>query len=441
MEANEVRLEALDLNQQGALLLKNGNLDQAKAKFDRAVELDPMVMESYKNYGDLCMEMQKYAEAKSYYKKAMLIEKRGELYFLYGNACFMNDNPHEGLENYNLAISNGFDNEDMLFFMGMAYEHLNDDEMALRYIQKACIKNSSRADFNVKKISVLVRLGMMDRAEEETDKLLLEAPELYDGYHIKIQLLINKGNLEEAVKFAKDASDRFPEDADLKYDYIKSVTLSGQLDDALRMIQNAKQMKYYEISKRNFIMLEAQIYAEKGDIDRAIEGCMECKKLEQEDLFDSEARFMLVNLYLANKQYDKAYEESSQIVDKEMEDMYYYAGLYYKGFCMKQTGKIQEAAELFKEAAQIYRMVTLENPGAIDIYLYRAMTMKELKQYDEALNLLEMVTDIAGERAEIHTLRAEIYNVQGKTVIANEELDQAFTLKPELRQSYSKVGE
>ena len=116
-----------------------------------------MVMESYKNYGDLCMETGKYSDAKSYYKKALLIDKRGELYFLYGNACFMNDNPHEGIENYNLAITNGYDNEDMLFFMGMAYEHMNDDQMALRYIQKACLKNPSRPDFKVKKISVMLR--------------------------------------------------------------------------------------------------------------------------------------------------------------------------------------------------------------------------------------------------------------------------------------------
>src|SRR5690554_8089666 len=75
MEPNELHLEAQDLNRQGAMLLRTGNLDAAKAKFDKAIELDPMHMDSYKNYGDLYMSLQEYQNAKNSYKKAMLIEK------------------------------------------------------------------------------------------------------------------------------------------------------------------------------------------------------------------------------------------------------------------------------------------------------------------------------------------------------------------------------
>jgi len=104
---SEIRLEAQDLNQQAASLLKAGNPEAAKAKLDKAIEIDPMLMDSYKNYGDLYMSTGKYEDAKNSYKKAILIEKNGALYFLYGNACFMNDEVHEGLEYYNLAISSG----------------------------------------------------------------------------------------------------------------------------------------------------------------------------------------------------------------------------------------------------------------------------------------------------------------------------------------------
>ena len=57
METNEMRLEAQDLNQQGAMLLRAGNAEAVRAKFDKAIELDPMLMDSYKNYGDLYMSL------------------------------------------------------------------------------------------------------------------------------------------------------------------------------------------------------------------------------------------------------------------------------------------------------------------------------------------------------------------------------------------------
>jgi len=59
------------------------------------------------------MSTGKYEDAKNSYKKAILIEKNGALYFLYGNACFMNDEVHEGLEYYNLAISSGYDSDEV----------------------------------------------------------------------------------------------------------------------------------------------------------------------------------------------------------------------------------------------------------------------------------------------------------------------------------------
>lgn len=95
-------------------MLKAGNVETAKEKFNQAIEVDPMVMDSYKNLGDLYLKIGEYAEAKNYLKKALLIKKAGVVYFQYGNACFMNDEPHEGLEYYNLALSAGFDCNKMI---------------------------------------------------------------------------------------------------------------------------------------------------------------------------------------------------------------------------------------------------------------------------------------------------------------------------------------
>lgn len=438
MEASEERLEALDLNQQAVMLLKSGNIADAKERLERAIELDPMLMENYKNYGDVYMAEQDYKEAKNLYKKALLIDKRGELYFLYGNACFMADDVHEGLENYNLALSNGYDSEEMLFFMGMAYEHLNDESMALRYFQKACIKNPSRPDFIVKKIMTLLNLGMEEEAEESIRELIKTAPELYDGYHLRTQMLIRRKDYTAAAASAKEASDKFPEDADLMYDYAQSVALSGDYKKAYQLVEQAKSMKYFEDAKRNFTLLEAQIAAEDQDVDRAIRCCGMCIDMEKEGVFDGEARFMMMNLQLTKPDFEAALVQAQALIDSQKEDSYYYAALYYRPFCMKQLGRMDEVQKYLKEANSYYRLCTLKHPEAADAYLYRAMCLKDMEEYDKALEMIEFVDKITNGIVEVHTLRAEIYRALGKEAQAEEEMQKAYQEKPELRNVFEK---
>ncbi len=441
MDINEIRLEAQDLNQQASLLIQAGNLEAAKAKLEKAIALEPMLMDSYRNYGDLYMAKNAYKDAKNAYKKAILVEKQPVLYFLYGNACFMNDEVHEGLEYYNMAIASGYDTDEMLFFMGMAYEYLNDDSMALRYFQRACTKNPSRPDYLIKKIGVLVRLDMLDSAEENIDVLLKIAPEMYDGYHMKTQFLIQKGELEEAVKFAKAATARFPADADLMYDYARCVSLTKDFAMALTLIDGAKRMKYFSESRRKFLILEAQILAEQGDFEHAATSCQACIATEDAGYYAGEARFLLMNFALAKPDFEQALIQAENLVCKSLQDNYYYAALYYKAFCLRHLNRSDASTKAYKEASSIYRLATLKRPGAIDIYLYRAMALKDMEEYDKALEILDFILGLSTEIAEVYILKSEIYKALGKHGQAEAQREKAYALKPQLKPEEPKAGE
>lgn len=49
MDTNENRLEALDLNQQAVMLIKAGNLETAKERLEKAIALEPMLVDNYQN--------------------------------------------------------------------------------------------------------------------------------------------------------------------------------------------------------------------------------------------------------------------------------------------------------------------------------------------------------------------------------------------------------
>ena len=89
-----------------------------------------------------------------------------------------------------------------------------------------------------------------------------------------------------------------------------------------------------------------------------------------------------------------------------------------------------------KEAISLYRLSTLDDPTAIDAYLYRSMCLKELEKYDEALEMLEFIENLNNKVAEIYTLRADIYNITNRQTLAKEELEKAYVIKPELRKAF-----
>ena len=104
---------------------------------------------------------------------------------------------------------------------------------------------------------------------------------------------------------------------------------------------------------------------------------------------------------------------------------------------MSKLGKEEAAEKYYKEAISLYRMATLQKPEAFDAYLYRTMCLKEIRQYEEALKLLEFIENMSDQIAEVHTIRADVYKLTGKEGLAKEELEKAFQLKPELRAAYS----
>ena len=150
---------------------------------------------------------------------------------------------------------------------------------------------------------------------------------------------------------------------------------------------------------------------------------------------------MLLNMYLTYPKYEDALRIAIELIDNDAEDMYYYAALYYRPFCLKELGKKDEALVMYKEANSIFRMATIENPAAVDIYLYRVMCFKDMEEYDKAIELIDFIYDIAGDLAELHTLKADIYKAQGKDSLAKEEMEKAFEIKPELKEAYGQGGE
>lgn len=431
--ADEELNEAKDLISQGRVLSEAEKYDEAEKKFLQAIDINPNVYEAYMGLGNLYMSMDKYVDAKNTYKKALMIKKEGEAYFAYGNACAMTDATSEAIENYNLAISAGFDSAEMLFFMGMAYDSLNNEDMALRFFDKAVKKDPSNSDYLSKKIETYIKLSDYEKALEVTENLLKISPEMFDGYHFKTSILEMLKKNDDAIEFSKMASDRFPEDVALKYDYGRALSIAGKVDEAIEILDSAKKMKYYTEPNTTLIYLEAELYAQKAEYDKALELCDEAINADADKASEDEIRFMKANIDLVKKDYKNALSECEKILSNKAKDKFYYAVLYYKAICLKNLGRQEEYENELKEANEIYTTATFNNPSALDIYIYRAMCLKELKKFDNALEIADFVSTVNDNIGELHMLKADIFDGMNRKPEADAEREKAYTLKPELR--------
>lgn len=435
--SDEVRLEAQELIQKGRMLLAADKPEEAKKELERALEKDPMYADAYAAMGAWYMEREQFRQAKEQFKKALLLDKtQGRVYFDLGNAHLMLNEMQECLDCYNRALGAGYDHAEMQFFMALAYEHMENDEMALRHLTRAIMKDPAVPEYKVKKLTVLARMGRMDEAMAMADDLIASAPELFEGYHAKIRLLQQQGDMKQAAQFAEEAFGKFPEDVGLLLDYARASALAGGIDKAFDLLGQAEQMPSFEDERQNIALLRAQLYAEKTDFTQAIAAARACIAMEGENGPFNQARQLLMNLLMATEDYPGLYEAASAQVALEAGDDYYRAALYYQALALDRMGRKDEAREAYRRAIRIYRNETLQRPNQLDAYLYRAMALRDIGELDGALEMLDFIINLNDKIAEPHTIRAEIYRQQGKEAEAKAEMDQAYLLKPELKMLY-----
>lgn len=420
-----------ELSQQGLLLMRAENFVEAQKKFEQAIECNPMVADSYMFLGNSYAAQKLFTEAKNAYKKAILIEKKGIYYFFYGNACVMNDETSEGLQQYNLALQNGFDSPQMYFYMANIYRSLNDYTMSLRYYQKAIQKDVVNVNYRRYRIDLLVSIGEYEQAMQDIDDLLEMDADSFDGYYLKIKLLLKQDKNKEANKFATNAIKRFPEDIRLLLEYINTCLVCDDLDEAMKQIQKAKQMKYFEVEKHNVDSMEVLVLAQMKKYDEAIQLCKEVMCNIEE--YDMRMSMTLLNLYVAKEEFVLLEQYAHELVEQKRYDQLYYAAMYYEVFAMQKQNK-PEALTCFKEINSLYRLYSVKHPEMIELYTYRILCLKEMKEYDKAMELIDFMFSLNVNAAELHLIKADIYEAQERQVKATEERELAYALNPKLRK-------
>lgn len=417
-----------DYNNQGLLLYSQDRYDEALALFNLAIEEDPRYVESYINAAQVFIMRDEYEEAIKYLNKALLLDKkRADVYFHLGNVELLRGNSEAGKEYYTKAISLGYDSIQIYINLASDAEDMGDFESSLSYYNKIIALDKFNAFAKARKIEIFVALKRIPEALKACDNLIETNPDVFEGYHYKFALLTDTGKYNEAEALLERAITLFPEDEAFFYDKARLLQIQDKDQEALELLE--EKLTVNENNKTSLVSFKGQLLL---SLERVEEARVLLEK-EYADSEDAEIAYFLTSIYMAQKNYEKAVECASKVVDSGEMGNYYFAALFYKAVALKRLGKTEEAKSAFDCALIIYRAATSRQPGQIQLYFYRAVCHKEIGELDKAFELIDFVLNMSPDLAEAHLIKAEILNEQCKEAEAAIERELAYSINPDIK--------
>ncbi len=394
---------AEEYNQQGKLLYKVNKYEEAIELYKKAEADDPMYAETYFNMGEAYVMLDKYDEARASFKKVLLIDKNnGETYFHLGNIEFLCDNNSAGREYYAQAVNNGFVDYQLYFNLASVCEDEGNYEDAVKNYNRAIRIDNLRPEAKFRKAQIYMATHNYPEAVQALDSMIASNPEVFEGYHYKTLLLIEEGKFDDAETVLKHAIELFPDDEAFLFDRVLLLEKMEKYDEALDILSNIS-------SESSDVLLEkGKIYLAKNNEAESIK-CFETVIENEGSEFNAEARFYLINIYNFKKEYDNVLRYCEEVIGAGSKSTYYYSAVFFRAEAIMNSKPEAEAKAAFEEALKIFRRGCSENPGFMDLYVYRALCSKALKDYDNALEMVNYIINLDENFGDAYLIRSEIY--------------------------------
>lgn len=402
-----------ELNQLGENLLKSGNVEAASEYFLKAQKEDPNFKKTYMNLGSVYANQKRYEEAIQTFSKVLLLDKKdSEAYVHLARVHFLMGKYAEGIVHLTSAIANGDEDAEHYFDIGRAYLELHEEDKALRNINLAIQMKPIEGKYYVAKARFLVLKQKYEEALETLAQLNQYCPDAYEAYHYSFLIYMQLGEYGKADEIINMGTEKFPLDVSLYCDKLKILNVVKEFDAALELIGLLEQVPGFQNEERNIRMEQAKIYLQTEKAEEAVKLLEKVINMDGADSF--EAHYLLMNTYLSMEKFEQVVSVAQIMIDADDHSGFSRSAYYYQAMCLKRLGKENEAKEKYRKAIAYYRVCNLKYPGEIDAYLFRALCLKDMEEYQKALDLLDYVLKLKTDYAPAYLIQSNVLKDMGR---------------------------
>ncbi|WP_167955704.1 tetratricopeptide repeat protein [Anaerosporobacter faecicola] len=415
--------------QQAKLLLGQRLYQEALLYLDKAKQIDQMETEIYITEGIIYANLEEYTRAQKSFEKAKILDRENpNIYYHLGNVAFVLDNFMEGVKNYNKAISLGYADSRIYYNLALVYEQHGNVDMAIRNYSKAIYQDPIEPSYRVRKASLYLQIGEFEEALQASKELILNCPDQFEGYHMTAGAYILLNRYDEAEEVLDKAEILFPSDTEIMFDRIRLLAVRQKSSEAITYIEKLEGMTTSDEDMRNLMVEKAKLYMQQEKLEQAAKLLEDAILYEQVEQIDTESHYYLLNIYMILGEYAKLLSHAELLTKVEPADNFSTAGWYYQAVAVKKMGMGYKKEYL--EAISYYRKRTFEDSTNFDCYLFRCMCLKDIEEYDKALELVDYVMLIYKNSADLHLIRSHILRAKGEDKKAEEEIAIAKTMNP-----------
>jgi Flp pilus assembly protein TadD len=314
--------------------------------------------------------------------------------------------------------------------IGAFYFRLGDGAEAIRQYEEGIKADSGRkAIYQRLIIEVLMAQGKREDAKKLNDAILAENPKDNDALAMQASLLLERGELQNAVTQLQTVVTRSPGNFVARFNLGRGLAQKGETEPARAQFMEALRLRPDYTPAR---LALAQLQLAKREYDGALKTTSDALAYDKSNVT---ARIIRSSAFLSLKQPDNARAELNQILAENPNSQE----------AMVQMGTLLLSEKKFKESEEMYRRAYELNPTNPRGLMGQVEVIMTQNQPERALTLLKSEIDKYPTRLEYRMALGNISARAAKYDAAIAEfnglLDKVDRKSPTAADLYVRIGE